>query len=41
MTLIKVCNLKNQPPKKRSMREVMQSKTAINAARKKKLNTKG
>ena len=41
MTLIKVCNIKNQPPKKRSMREVMQSNTALNAARKKKLNTKG
>ena len=41
MTLIKVCNIKNQPGKKRSMREVMQSNTALNAARKKKLNTKG
>ena len=41
MTLIKVCNIKNQPSKKRSMREVMQSNTALNAARKKKLNTKG
>ena len=37
MTLIKVCNIKNQPPKKRSMREVMQSITALNAARNLKL----
>ena len=41
MTLIKICNIKNQPEKKRSPREVMQSNTALNAARKKKLNTKG
>lgn len=41
MTLIKICNIKNQPEKKRSTREIMQSNTALNAARKKKLNTKG
>lgn len=41
LTLIKVCNLKNQPAKKRSTREVMSNYAALNAARKKKLNTKG
>jgi len=46
MTLIRVCSIKNaeangQGPKKMSQREIMQSNAALNAARRKKLNTKG
>ncbi len=41
LTLIKVCNIKNQPPKKRSKKEIMSRNAALNAARKKRLNTKG
>lgn len=41
LTLVKVCNIKNQPPKKRSQRELMSRNTALNAARKKQLNTRG
>lgn len=41
LVLIKVCNAKNQPPKKRSKKELMTRNAALNAARKKKLNTKG
>lgn len=41
MTLIRVCNIKNQPPKKRSTRDIMSRNTALNAARKKQLNTRG
>lgn len=41
LTLIKVCNIKNSPPKKRSAREIMSRNAALNAARKKRLNTKG
>ena len=41
LTLIRVCNLKNQPPKKMSRRDLMSRNAALNAARRKKLNSKG
>ena len=41
ITLIQVCTIKNQPPKKMSKSAIMNRNAAINAARKKRLNTKG
>ena len=41
LTLIRVCNIKNQPPKKMSKRDIMSRNSAINAARRKKYNSKG
>ena len=41
LTLIKVCSIKNEPPKKMSTRDVMSRNAALNAARRKRLNTKG
>lgn len=41
LTLIRVCNVKNTPPKKRSKKEIMSRNAALNAARKKQLNTRG
>lgn len=41
LTLIRICGIKNSPPKKMSRGEVMRNNAALNAARRKKLNTKG
>ena len=41
LTLVRVCNIKNQPPKKRSRRDIMSRNAALNAARRKQLNTTG
>lgn len=41
ITLVKVCNVKNEPPKKMSKRDIMSRNAALNAARRKQLNTKG
>jgi len=41
LALIRVCNIKNQPAKKRSKREIMSRNAALNAARRKQLGTKG
>lgn len=41
LTLIRVSSIKNSPPQKRSARDIMRSNAALNAARKKQLNTRG
>lgn len=41
ITLIRVCNIKNAPPKKMGKRAIMNRNTALNAARRKRLNTRG
>lgn len=41
LTLIKVTNFKNQPPKKMSTSEILSRNRALNEARKKKFHTKG
>lgn len=40
-TMIRVCNAKNQPPKKMGRRDVMSQNRALNAARRQQYNTKG
>lgn len=41
LTLIRVCNIKNAPPKKRSKRDIMNRHVALNAARRQQYNAKG
>lgn len=41
LTLVEVCNIKNSPKKKISKKELASRNRALNAARRKKLNSKG
>ena len=41
LTLIKVCGVKSQPPKKMGKRELLSRNHALNAARRQQLNSKG
>jgi len=41
LTLIQVCNLKNQPPKKMSRSDILRKNSSLNASRKAKYGTKG
>ena len=41
LTLIRVCDVKNAPPKKMSKSDLMRRNTMLNDARRKKLNTRG
>ena len=41
LTLIRVCNIKNTPPKKASKREILNRNRNLNAARKQQLGTTG
>lgn len=41
LTLIRVCNVKNQPPKKMSKRQLLNRNAALNALRRKQASSKG
>lgn len=41
ITLIRVCSIKNTPPKKMSKRDIMNRNASLNAARRKQFNSKG
>lgn len=41
LTLVKVCNIKNSPPKKMSKRDITARNARLNAARRQQLNTRG
>ena len=41
LTLIRVCDIKNSPQKKMGKRELMQKNSALNAARRARMNSKG
>lgn len=41
LTLVKVCNVKNEPPKKMGKKALASRNASLNAARRKQLNTKG
>lgn len=41
LTLIRICNIKNAPSKKASKQDTLRRNAELNAARKKKFNTKG
>jgi hypothetical protein len=41
LTLIRVCSIKNSPPKKYSRKEIMSRNAALNAARRSKYHSKG
>lgn len=41
LTLIRVCNVKNAPPKKMSKRDIANKYASLNASRRKKFNSRG